>query len=230
MRPARGPVFVLLGRPAGEPRGCQVGGIGAMKPPRLSRSSAAAGMASALLVVVATLLLAACGGSDATDSASPSASSPIPHSSDMTPTTPASTAAPLPRPTVAGTIAFTNVSITESDDADICVIRTDGTGSHAADRRPRLGGASLLVARREANRLRRGKQLSRLQQHLDHECGWLREDRADRRLPPTLVTRRQAHRLRSVPGRLTRRRRLCHERRPRRDLGGRILVGTGPGR
>jgi Tol biopolymer transport system component len=72
-------------------------------------------------VVVAGLTLAACGGSDTTASTSPP-STPSPEVAESP------SGVPLPTPTIAGTIAFTNVSVTESDDADICVTRTDGTG------------------------------------------------------------------------------------------------------
>ena len=78
-----------------------------------------------MLLLLAMLALSACGGSSTSASSSPSAE-PSPVAASPRPPPPSAT--PLPTPTVAGTIAFTKVSPTESDAADICVIRTDGTG------------------------------------------------------------------------------------------------------
>jgi len=64
------------------------------------RSRAIVFCASALLVLVAGLAVAACGGSGTTASGSPSATSSVPSFGDVMTSTPVSTAAPLPIPTV----------------------------------------------------------------------------------------------------------------------------------
>jgi len=82
----------------------------------------------ALLVSVAVLSLAACGGSSSTASNSPSAA---PSEAAASPSVAASpSATPLPTPTVAGTIVFSRGGkrADGSDDTDICVVSTDGTG------------------------------------------------------------------------------------------------------
>lgn len=94
-----------------------------MRRSHLSRSCWGVTLAA---VIIAGLTFAACGGSDTAISDSPSGA---PTQAAASPSMAASpSAVPLPTPTVAGTIAFTNVSTTEPDEADICVIRTDGTG------------------------------------------------------------------------------------------------------
>jgi Tol biopolymer transport system component len=78
-----------------------------------------------LLVLLAAVALAACGGSTTSASNSPSVAS----SQAVAPTAePSEVATPLPTPTVAGTIAFTNVvKPGEGGDADIYLVRLDGT-------------------------------------------------------------------------------------------------------
>jgi len=85
-------------------------------------------LACALLVAV--LALAACGGSTSTSSSSSSSEPAHAAVSSASPS-----AMPLPTPTVAGTIAFTRIVDHGVDaflrrqlDADVCVIRSDGTG------------------------------------------------------------------------------------------------------
>jgi Tol biopolymer transport system component len=80
-----------------------------------SRASVTVVLMISAFVVLAVLLLAACGGSDATPSTSPSAAV----SGDG--------ATPLPTPTVAGTIAFSNRAENEAY-PDIYVVNADGTG------------------------------------------------------------------------------------------------------
>lgn len=80
-------------------------------------------------VVVAALALAACGGSDTTTSDS---ASKAPSQAAASPSaTPTPVAAELPAPTVAGTIAFSRVARLTGgsipDNADIFVVRADGT-------------------------------------------------------------------------------------------------------
>ena len=88
-----------------------------MKDPRASRA-----LFCVALLLLAALALAACGGSDTTGDAASSSPSVM----DSPSVTPSETGAPLPAPTVAGTIAFTMLA--GYKDNDICLVNTDGTG------------------------------------------------------------------------------------------------------
>ncbi|MEE4276557.1 MAG: hypothetical protein V2J16_11905 [Thermoleophilia bacterium] len=78
-------------------------------------------------LLVALLALAACGGSDTTTATSPSAA-PGEMASPSVAASPSGV--PLPTPTVAGTIVFAHVLNSQQglEDADICVVESDGTG------------------------------------------------------------------------------------------------------
>jgi dipeptidyl aminopeptidase/acylaminoacyl peptidase len=88
----------------------------------MSRHNGSGAAITASLAVVVLLLLAyalvACGGTSSTASSSPRAAT--------TSAEPSRRAAPLPTPTVAGTIAFAKVRAAGSLYSDICVVRSDG--------------------------------------------------------------------------------------------------------
>lgn len=108
------------------------------------------------LAAVGTLELAgACGGSDATTTGTPSAATSTAASSPSA--EPSESAASLPAPTVAGTIAFSD-AVPPADgsfptNADIFVVRADGTHLEQLTDGPELAGVPVVVAGRREDRL-----------------------------------------------------------------------------
>ncbi|MCX6363438.1 MAG: hypothetical protein NTW58_04580 [Actinobacteria bacterium] len=93
-----------------------------MKGPSGFRVFGSVTLALTSLVVITAFALAACGGGT-TQTAAPQAS---PGATGSPSAEPPRRAAPLPTPTVAGTIAFAKVRAAGSLYSDICVVRTDG--------------------------------------------------------------------------------------------------------